>query len=330
MIRQALSIVFAITFLLLFIDTAASLQTSDYFIEQGNIYLREKKNPEAIDAYKEAISLDPKRVDAHYWLGTVYIKQKEYGSAIRELEWVASNPNASYPARRTFTLLIFISLFKKDDDRTIGYLKKLFTVDPDSMSYIMPYIFYARLFGLKQTEDGFEVFKPLTAPFEDKTAKDAAIEATNLYDNGQYLQAIETYKKVLNKNLSPIFKAAIYNTIGMIYVKELQRPSEGIPFLEQAVALNPKEFALKIGLVDAYRMSGDYDKALNQVRQILAQEPSNRYGLYAEGVLHFKKGEWKEATVSWQKLQQVDKVIFSFIEESYRQAKQRTHFSLDK
>jgi tetratricopeptide (TPR) repeat protein len=51
-------------------------------LNQGNAYFAQERYQEAIDAYKQAIQIEPDYAEAHYYLGLVYGKQERYQEAI--------------------------------------------------------------------------------------------------------------------------------------------------------------------------------------------------------------------------------------------------------
>jgi len=68
--------------------------------EQGYNYYEGRNYERAINSYREAIRLNPRFVDAYYWLGRVYFEMGNYNQAIqnyrRVLELDPDNTNADY------------------------------------------------------------------------------------------------------------------------------------------------------------------------------------------------------------------------------------------
>ena len=297
--------------------TAEDINSPEYFVKQGNFYSDQNKVQEAVLAYQEAIAFDPNIAEAHLGLGMGYGKLKKYDEAIKELKLAMQIDTAL--SKKAIPYLIFVYLFK-NDTKDADYFRKLFVLDKQAAQGIYPHIFYSRIFGLKETEDGFETVMILSPKIED-AIKDDALKADNLYHKGQVVQAIEEYRKILGGEISTKSKAAVCNIIGSIYVHSLSKPLEAIPYLERAIKLNPNEAALRISLVNAYRLMNNYTKALEETEKMLDIDATNKFALFSRGAIYFKIREWQKAIANWGKLKRVDTILFALIEEQYNTAK---------
>lgn len=294
-----------------------SLKTPEYFVEQGNFLKSQHKNKEAQELYQKALEFNQNSAEAHLGLASVYARMKAYDKAIAEYERAMQNDPGV--ATKALPSLIFIHLLK-DDVKAVEYFKKLYSIDSSLANALFKHIFYSRMFGFEETEDGLETKKILTMIKGEWS--DDVFRADSLYGEGKHKESVDEYKKILNKNLPFEVKAAIYNAIGNILF-ELNRPEDALSYLEKAIDLNPNEFALRIGLVDAYRSMGDFSRALEETEKILKLDQNNKYGLYVKGSLYFKMAQWQDAVSNWDKLKEVDKILFAMINDYYRDAKEK-------
>lgn len=298
------------------------------FMEQGYAYEKEYRDSEAMEAYKKAIAADPSSAEAHLLLGRLYGKERRYDDSAKELEAAIQLDAAISP--RAVPFLVFIYLFK-DDPRAAEHVKRLFAVDPEAAGRLYQHVFYARIFGLEEAPGGFETRKKLAAIPQDAALAGKMRDAEAFISKRMYAEAIEAYKKILSSaGIAVELQAAIHNAIGNIYLYELKDSRQGIPYFEKAVALNPDELALRMGLIDAYRMLEDYQKALEEDKKILAADPLNKYGLYVAGSVYFKLRRFGEAISNWEKLRDVDRILFGLVEEAYISAHEEAREALHR
>ena len=302
-----------------FADTDISKASSpEELINSGDSLLNQDKNSEALEAYKKAVGISPNLVDAHLGLGRAYARTKEYDKAIEQMEFVIKLD----PQRRKNMLpnLILLYLYK-NDIKSVQRFWELKHVDRQLAESFFPEIFNARIYGIKEINGGLLVAHYFVDGSTKRTLE-VAKNAEFFITGGDYAQAVSLYKEFLSKDdLTSKEKALINDTIGNLYCKYLKDPQNALLFLKQAVALDTEELAYRISLIDVYRMLQQYDNALDEVNKILASDAKSKYGLYMQGVIYFKKADWTNAFKSWDKLKQVDNILFGLIEESYNKAK---------
>jgi putative PEP-CTERM system TPR-repeat lipoprotein len=76
---------YALTFIALGILSGCSKQTSEEYIQEANQYIAENNPAAAIVALKNAVQLAPQSAQARFELGLLYIQQKQFESAEKEL-----------------------------------------------------------------------------------------------------------------------------------------------------------------------------------------------------------------------------------------------------
>jgi len=62
--------------------------TAEFFLKQGNSFVKAGEWKQAIAAYRRALELDPKSLPAHYGLADAYGAERKFPEAIREYKAV--------------------------------------------------------------------------------------------------------------------------------------------------------------------------------------------------------------------------------------------------
>jgi TonB family protein len=95
---------------------------------------------EALNAYRELLKLDPDNFAAHYEIGKIHLKSKDYPAAIEEYRWLkaqadkpsnapAGSREALPPNRSGDTVLALITIQKEYDDELAEYLLEMIPRD---------------------------------------------------------------------------------------------------------------------------------------------------------------------------------------------------------
>ena len=296
---------------------APAAGTLDYFISQGDNYLKQKDTTNALAVYKKALDLHPNSAAAHHGLGRTYAHLRQYDQAISEMETAIKLDPQIY--KKIAPSLIFIYLFK-NDIRSAEHLKTLSLIDPTLSANLAKGFFNARIYGLKETAGGLEVFVPLVETSSEKLTE-ALKDADSLLEQKQYQPAIDAYKKIsVGPDINRKEKSFILMIVGTIYFQHLNDIESAIINLNQSVALNPDEKYARICLIDVYRTNQDYPAALAELDKMLAKDPQDKYALYFKGAVSFKAGGWKEAVKNWGNLKRVDPLLFALVQDMYLQA----------
>lgn len=76
---------------------------------------------------------------------------------------------------------------------------------------------------------------------------------------------------------------------------------KAISYYERALELKPKDGDVRTDLAIAYFYSGDTDRAIIEVRKVIADNPTHAVAYYNLGVFYQSKGEKAEAIQAWEK-----------------------------
>jgi len=114
---------------------------------------------------------------------------------------------------------------------------------------------------------------------------------------GKWSECIQAFQKSLE--LKP--SGSVYNNLGVVHSYEGNYP-EAIKMFEKAVAVNPNEQSWVGNLADAYRYSGQtdkataiYDRAISLAHKALQVNPRDARALGSLGLYYAKKGDAKLA-----------------------------------
>jgi Tfp pilus assembly protein PilF len=180
-------------------DARTRVRESDGHYKEGVSFL-ETDQQRAFVAFQKAIALNPDNFDAHYALGSIYFKRKEFIEAEREFRAAAElNPN---------------------DGETLNYLGRSLMLQG-------------------RRPEAIEVLKKVTTlPFYGKPDIAFTDLGSVLESEGDIAGAVEAYKSALRTDPPNIPRSFIYLWLGRLYMKQGDIP-KAQSALSQAKALDP-------------------------------------------------------------------------------------------
>ena len=164
------------------------------------------------------------------------------------------------------------ALEKKDLSQSVKYLTKSLELYP---TYLPPTLLMGNaLTKLKDYEQGIAYYIRCLAlsPGYSFALQNLEFVGQEASAEGQFETALKAYQVILDNSDA---KAGIYERMGEIYGKELNRPDLALPFLEKALAKSPKDgnISQKLGIV--YGMLGKNQEAINTFEQGISLNPDN-------------------------------------------------------
>ncbi len=144
--------------------------------------------------------------------------------------------------------------------------------------------------GKKDCMNAIKYLK-LAISLGDRSARTFTYLGYAYYHVGDYIRAIETFKKALeiDKNYPEG-----YEGIGLSYLK-LNSPHAAAIALKKAYELNPDEISYGINLAVAYLSSGDLESSLSVLNQLEEKYPLIPEVHYNRALVLMKSGKNKEA-----------------------------------
>lgn len=245
----------------------------------------------ALNAAQQAVRLNGNIAEVHFVLGSVYrITGKPSEAIAEEKRGLELAPASDEGYRR-------LGGADLDAGRSEEALQSY-----QKATEINPYYWFnfsalgEAYFRLGKYEEAMSAFRKVTE-----------LEPNNAYgyDNvgavylcsGKWNEAIHEYQRALD--LEPHFIA--YSNLGTAYF-DLKRYGEAAKMFEKAVAMNPTEQIVVGNLADAYRWSGQsekalatYDKAIALAYKELEVNPRSATALQCLALYYAKKGDRKQA-----------------------------------
>jgi len=139
---------------------------------------------------------------------------------------------------------------------------------------------------------------PLTEAIEKAPNK-----AENYFQRGNALNklqldslALVDYQKAISLDSS---KAEYFSALGDLLI-EHQDVSGSLPYLEKAIALNPKDPKARLNIAKMMLFSKDYPKAFTEINTVLRQDVYNPEAYFLKGMVYKDMGDTAKARSSFE------------------------------
>lgn len=306
-------------------DVVKSAQTSMDYFEQGikkdpgfalaysgladaslTMY-REKKDAffaqKALSAAQHAEQLKDSLPEVHFSLGSVYLRTGKTPEAISELKrGLALAPNSD----EGYVRLGNAYMEGGQKDEAIAAYNKAIEVNPYYWGHHI--VLGNTYFSIGKTEEALAEFKRVTE-LDPENVRGWDNLGNALQRLGRVEEALPAYQKSIV--LEPTWSA--YSNLGNAYFM-LKRYSEAIPAFEKATELGPNQELAMGNLADAYRASGQKDKAMATYDRAIAlafqdlQVNAQNTGAMEDLALYYaKKGDSKHGLEYIQRARAIDK-----------------------
>ena len=126
--------------------------------------------------------------------------------------------------------------------------------------------------------------------------KDLA-QGIEFFKQGKYDQAIESFKKVIEKFPS---NPDVYYNLGLSYLRS-RDINQAITAFEKVIEINPEAIEVYFALGECYFTKEDNEKALAAFSQALELQPDNPKAYYNLGILYYKYDKLEEALSAFEK-----------------------------
>jgi serine/threonine protein kinase/tetratricopeptide (TPR) repeat protein len=257
----------------------------------------------ALGAAQRAEQLKGDLPEVHFSLGSVYQQTGRSSQAIAELNrglQLAPNSDSGYVRLGT----AYMQNGQKEE--AIAAYKKAIEVNP--YYWVLHLELGTAYFSIGENEKALNELKRVTELEPDNVT--GWNNLANVYERmGRYQESIPVYQKSID--LSPTSLA--YSNLGYVYTVLKQYP-QAIQTLEKAVELGPNQEFVAGNLADAYRYSGQkdkanatYDKAIALAFRDLQVNPQNTDALGDLALYYAKKGETARAVEFIQRARAIDK-----------------------
>jgi eukaryotic-like serine/threonine-protein kinase len=263
--------------------------------EASLVMYRENKDvfwsQKALAAAQQASSLNDNLPEAHFSLGNVYRRTGRTAEAVSELKralQLAPNSDDGYRSLGQAYLAL------GQNDQALQALQKAIQINP---YYWQNYNALGMAYsGLGEYDKALAAFQRVTVLEPDNYFGYLNVGAI-YFQEGKYEESISYFQKSLQ--LQPYYLT--YSNLGTALFF-LKRYSESVPMFEKAVEMNPNEQLTVGNLADAYRWSGQrdkanatYDKAIALTYKELQVNPRNSASMGLLAVYYAKKSDPTEA-----------------------------------
>ena len=123
------------------------------------------------------------------------------------------------------------------------------------------------------------------------------VKATRLYNEQKYEEALPVFEEAISLNPD---NWAYYFNLGLTY-KKLDKLGEARQAFEKAVTLNPQSFSSNKELGELLAKEGDFERAADYYRRAVEINPADPDGHYNLGVCLVNLGKGEEALAQFQK-----------------------------
>jgi serine/threonine-protein kinase len=257
----------------------------------------------ALGAAQRAEQLKEDLPEVHFSLGSVYQQTGKFSEAIAELKrglQLAPNSDSGYVRLGT----AYMQNGQKEE--AIAAYKKAIEVNP--YYWVLHLELGTAYFSTGENEKALDELKRVTELEPDNVT--GWNNLANVYERmGRYPDSIPAYQKSIE--LSPTWLG--YCNLGYVYTVLKQYP-QAIEALEKSVQLGPNQEACVGNLADAYRYSGQkdkakaaYEKAIALAYQDLQVNPRSTMALGDLAEYYAKKGEAARGMEFIQRARVIDK-----------------------
>lgn len=279
-------------------------QTSDEYIKEAQQYIAENKPAAAIVALKNAVQVEPKSANARFELGQLYMQQKQYESAEKEL-----NRALEYGYNASQVLPLLTQAYQRTGAYSaiskIEHEETGLTAEEQAEIGYFKVVSLARLNKLDEAKSLIEelskletssVFKGLTVAYKlvfDQNYETAVTAVSELRE--QAPQNEEVLKLLAQLKLSlgaPKEAAEVYKDYVQLYPEDLQTKfvlakllvdigelAAAEPYLDDLLSVNDQNPLLNQLKAATYAQKGDYGNALKRAEIAITggiEDPSIR------------------------------------------------------
>jgi serine/threonine-protein kinase len=246
----------------------------------------------ALAAAQQAERLNDNLPEVHFSLGNVYTASGKGAEAVSEMKralQLAPNSDDGYRGLGK----AYLTLGQKD--QALQAYEKAIELNP---YYWVNYNFAGQAYSaLGQYDKALAAFQRITELEPDNSFGYLNVGAI-YFQQGKYDQCIPFFQKALQ--IQPHYMT--YSNLGTAFFF-LKRYSESVPMFEKAVEINPNDPLLIGNLADAYRWSGEPDKAKTAYEKAIALgfkqlqvNPRDANVLDQLSLYYAKKGDAAQAT----------------------------------
>ena len=256
----------------------------------------------ALGAAQQAQRLNDNLPEVHFSLGSVYSATGRTTQAIVELSRALElAPNSDEGQRRLGTAYLNDG---KYNEAALAYQK---AIEVNPYYWANHNALGTAYLSLGDNEKALAAFRKVTELEPDNPIGYQNMAAVQM-GIGHNEEAIATLQLALQRQPHP----SIYSNLGTVYFF-MKRYNESVPMFEKAVELSPNDEVLVGNLADAYRWSGQnekalatYDQAINLAVKALQVNPRDVRTMGSLALYYSKKGQSAQASTFIRRARSID------------------------
>jgi tetratricopeptide (TPR) repeat protein len=298
-----------------------SARSAKLYAALGAAYEQRKDFKAAIDAYKHAIVLDRDNLDAIRGLAENYLNDGQLEMALEQYKVIAdSNPEDA----QTYVRMAEIYRRQAKYDLALEDLKRADTLVPDTMD--VPYSMAAVYQAQGRYDEAIQLLQGLLKKTEKNETGSSQADRNNraifierlgmVYREQQnYSAAVDTFRKMLT--LGDENARSGYQEVIDTYREAKQWP-QATAVAKEAVQKMPDDRDLRMVLDAQLADTGEFDKAVADIRSMLKGGPEDREVYLRLGIIYTRTKRWNDALEALSKAEQLstksdDKAYVEFL-----------------
>jgi len=255
---------------------------------------------EARTYYEDALRIDPAFTAAQASLGMLHVEQAAnelphfdaqegkhlLNEAVKHVDGLTD--------REKYSILAFHArAVENSAGKAIGYLKTLIALYPDDSDY---HVKLGRVYReIGRLTDAIGEYQEALRIEPRSVLAYGNLAATHLYDMGNVATALPALQKMLE--LDPT-NAFAQDALGWSRLAKNELPQAQAAF-EKAIAENPQGTLSRFRLAHTYRLQGQYQQAIETLRQTQKVDPSDPSVFYDMGIAYDSMGDRSKARESF-------------------------------
>ncbi len=232
----------------LFADNSPDAQ---FYLDKGNLYVKEGKPSTAMQYYKEAVERNPYNVQARNNLGELYARDNDVPQAMEQFDKALEIQPNYVPA---LTNEAYLFLQKRIYDKTIYYAKRALSIDPESGS--AHFNLGTAYLGEKRYNDAVDELKLAVRSYKD-TAPVYEKLGDAFQAQARHEEAIAYYRQALD--VDPL-DATARGKMGESFLA-LGDEKKAVEQFKYASDIAPKSIEAQYRLAEHYEDIRDWDHA---------------------------------------------------------------------
>jgi len=271
----------------------------------ADTYMELKQPDPALEEYRKTIQFDPAFVKAYAAIADIYARKRNFEGAVELLR----NAKKSLPGNREIGKLeeSFARELSADNlaqatdllmagkkQEAAALIKKAIEATPDSsFAYYIQGSYYFMEHSYEEAKESLEKAIQIDPRFwpAQKLLGDI------YFSRGDYGNAASNYRATLEYNRSD---PTVLNDLA-ISLMQLERYGEALPYLKEAVDLEPGNANIRFSLASTYRDNGLFEEAASEYQKLIRDHPDYPGAHNELANIYKQQNKKKEAYDEYQK-----------------------------